>query len=63
MPRGLLSEGIGEELAAGLLTPTGKLLGLFEEVIRDRNRGLHTRSMTAPSTQAFTVDTRAQSGS
>jgi hypothetical protein len=42
-----LGESPSVELAAGSTEPRRQALGILEDVVRDRNRGFHTGSITA----------------
>src|SRR5207245_6761322 len=46
----VLGDRLAVERAAGFAEPPREALGLVEYVVRQRNRSLHTRSITTPAT-------------
>jgi len=58
-----LSEGPSVELAAGSTEPRCQALSILEDVVRDRNSGFHTGSITACGSRVNARGTVAISGS
>jgi hypothetical protein len=58
-----LSESPSVELAARSTEPRREALGILEDVVRDRNSGFHTKSITARQLPVKTRGTVAISGS
>jgi hypothetical protein len=46
VPRDILTKGTAVELAARLLEPAREALGFSEHIVGDRDRRLHTNSIT-----------------